>query len=220
MNKAQRLLTIYTRLLNNQGVNKMNLADELEVDERTIQRDIDDIRNYLFDNDEYQQRMEVTYQHKTNEYRLIRHNTLLDSNILSILIMHLKNHSSVISRDMYELLKSIIYKFYSHDTKHLLEQINMFHVVDEEKNTLTVLSILQEAIHQQNTIKFKYHGEEIVGNPVQITSTHNQYKLWLKKNNRQFRIKNIKSLQTTDAEISNPEKVMQFHLYPFHICRL
>ena len=66
MNKAQRLLTIYTRLLNNQGVNKMNLADELEVDERTIQRDIDDIRNYLFDNDEYQQRMEVTYQHKTN----------------------------------------------------------------------------------------------------------------------------------------------------------
>lgn len=66
MNKAQRLLTIYTRLLNNQGVNKMNLSDELEVDERTIQRDIDDIRNYLFDNDEYQQRMEVTYQHKTN----------------------------------------------------------------------------------------------------------------------------------------------------------
>ncbi|RYS09592.1 helix-turn-helix transcriptional regulator [Staphylococcus pseudintermedius] len=152
MNKAQRLLTIYTRLLNNQGVNKMNLADELEVDERTIQRDIDDIRNYLFDNEEFQQRMEVTYQHKTNEYRLIRHNALLDSNILSILIMHLKNHSSVISRDMYELLKSIIYKFYSHDTKHLLEQINMFHVVDEEKNTLTVLSILQEAIHQQNTI--------------------------------------------------------------------
>lgn len=72
MNKAQRLLTIYTRLLNNQGVNKMNLADELEVDERTIQRDIDDIRNYLFDNEEFQQRMEVTYQHKTNEYRLIR----------------------------------------------------------------------------------------------------------------------------------------------------
>lgn len=208
MNKAQRLLTIYTRLLNNQGVNKMNLADELEVDERTIQRDIDDIRNYLFDNDEYQQRMEVTYQHKTNEYRLIRHNALLDSNILSILIMHLKNHSSVISRDVYELLKSIIYKFYSHDTKHLLEQINMFHVVDEEKNTLTVLSILQEAIHQQNTIKFKYHGAEIVGTPVQITSTHNQYKLWLKKSNRQFRIKNIKSLQKTDAEISNPEKVI------------
>lgn len=58
MNKAQRLLTIYTRLLNNQGVNKMNLADELEVDERTIQRDIDDIRNYLFDNEEFQQRME------------------------------------------------------------------------------------------------------------------------------------------------------------------
>ncbi|WP_275439838.1 HTH domain-containing protein [Macrococcus epidermidis] len=84
MNKAQRLLTIYTRLLNNQGVNKMNLADELVVDERTIQRDIDDIRNYLFGNEEFQQRMEVTYQHKTNEYRLIRHNALLDSNILSI----------------------------------------------------------------------------------------------------------------------------------------
>lgn len=31
----------------------MNLSNQLEIDEMAIQRDIDNIRIYLFDNDEY-----------------------------------------------------------------------------------------------------------------------------------------------------------------------
>jgi len=42
--KIERVLGIYTKLLNGYIVNK---ANEYGVNERSIQRDVDDIRNYL-----------------------------------------------------------------------------------------------------------------------------------------------------------------------------
>lgn len=45
--KAQRVLSIYTQLLNSHLVIKSQIAINFNVDERSIQRDIDDIRNYL-----------------------------------------------------------------------------------------------------------------------------------------------------------------------------
>ena len=45
--KNYRSLVIYTRLINGELINKHQLADEFEVNERTIQRDIDDIRHFL-----------------------------------------------------------------------------------------------------------------------------------------------------------------------------
>lgn len=38
---------LYTRLMNGELINKQQFADEFEVNERTIQRDIDDIRHFL-----------------------------------------------------------------------------------------------------------------------------------------------------------------------------
>lgn len=46
-NKIERVLGIYTRLLNGSVVKKAEEAVNYGVNERTIQRDIDDIRNYL-----------------------------------------------------------------------------------------------------------------------------------------------------------------------------
>ena len=46
MDRAFRILTIYHRLLQNKSVNKQSLTLELETSPRTIQRDIDDIRNF------------------------------------------------------------------------------------------------------------------------------------------------------------------------------
>lgn len=45
--KIERVLGIYTRLLNNERVNKAEEAIRYDINERSIQRDIDDIRNYL-----------------------------------------------------------------------------------------------------------------------------------------------------------------------------
>ena len=45
--RSDRLLGIYTRLINGGIVNKTEEAAKYNVDERSIQRDIDSIRNFL-----------------------------------------------------------------------------------------------------------------------------------------------------------------------------
>lgn len=45
--KNARVLDIYSRLCNGSVLNKFKIAKEYGVDERTVQRDIDDIRAYL-----------------------------------------------------------------------------------------------------------------------------------------------------------------------------
>ena len=45
--KIERVLDIYTKLINGYLVNKKEEALKYGVNERSIQRDIDDIRNYL-----------------------------------------------------------------------------------------------------------------------------------------------------------------------------
>ena len=48
--KYDRILSIYTMLNSGQIVNKSEMANEFGVNERTIQRDIDDIRAFFFEN--------------------------------------------------------------------------------------------------------------------------------------------------------------------------
>lgn len=47
IDKTTRILDIYTHLINGYLINKAQEAQKYEVNERSIQRDIDDIRNYL-----------------------------------------------------------------------------------------------------------------------------------------------------------------------------
>ena len=45
--KIERVLGLYTKLINGSVVNKAEEAANYNVNERSIQRDIDDIRNYM-----------------------------------------------------------------------------------------------------------------------------------------------------------------------------
>lgn len=67
--KTERILSLYDRMLENKLVRKSVEADRFEVNERTIQRDIDDIRAYLA-NDPINHR-ELVYDRKQNGYVLV-----------------------------------------------------------------------------------------------------------------------------------------------------
>ena len=47
IDKIERVLSIYTKLINGAVVSKSEEANRFGVNERSIQRDIDDIRNFL-----------------------------------------------------------------------------------------------------------------------------------------------------------------------------
>lgn len=68
MEQAYRILNIYTRLVQQQTVNKSDLAERFNVNKRTIQRDIDNLRNYLYENGSWH--TQILYDTKTESYYL------------------------------------------------------------------------------------------------------------------------------------------------------
>ena len=69
MAKAGRILSMYDRLLEGGLLNKANEARRFDVDTRTIQRDLDDIRAHL--TEERDQELELVYDRRKMGY-LIR----------------------------------------------------------------------------------------------------------------------------------------------------
>ena len=97
IDKIERVLSIYTKLINGAVVSKSEEANRFGVNERSIQRDIDDIRNFLendgvqngsintiiYDRTEKGYRLEKMYQSKfTNGEMLAICKILLDSRAL------------------------------------------------------------------------------------------------------------------------------------------
>ena len=97
-NKIERILSIYTRLMNGEVVNKASEAQRFGVNGRSIQRDIDDIRNFLdqsateegnlnsvlYDRERHGYRLEQIYRMKfTNAEILAICKILLDSRAFS-----------------------------------------------------------------------------------------------------------------------------------------
>lgn len=81
--KNQRILDIYLRLLNNKEVNRKKLAQEYEVSERSIHRDISDLRTFLLSTNNLS---EIIYDDKTNGYILQNEDNqkLTNSEILAV----------------------------------------------------------------------------------------------------------------------------------------
>lgn len=81
--KNQRILDIYLRLLNNREVIRKNLAQEYEVSERSIHRDISDLRNFLVSTNNL---AEIIYDDKSNSYKLVNEDNqkLNNSEILAV----------------------------------------------------------------------------------------------------------------------------------------
>ncbi|WP_300342422.1 YafY family protein [Fusobacterium sp.] len=81
--KNQRILDIYLRLLNNREVNRKKLAQEYEVSERSIHRDISDLRSFLVSTTNP---AEIIYDDKSNSYKIINEDNqkLNNSEILAV----------------------------------------------------------------------------------------------------------------------------------------
>ena len=68
INKSVRLLTIYEQLTQGKVVYKKDMAQQFQVNEKTIQRDLDDIRAYLSEVHEFSR--EVVYDRRVRGYVL------------------------------------------------------------------------------------------------------------------------------------------------------
>ncbi|MGN0505497.1 MAG: helix-turn-helix transcriptional regulator [Lachnospiraceae bacterium] len=108
--KLERVLRIYTRLMNGETLNKSELANDFGVNEKSIQRDIEEIRNFLdcqmaengFENS-------VIYDREKKGYRLeqIYKLKLTNSEVLAICKILLDSRS-LTKPEMTEILDKLI----------------------------------------------------------------------------------------------------------------
>lgn len=154
MDQSHRLLTIYTRLLQNKFVNKYELTKELNMSLRTIQRDIDQIRNYLYEtNDWYGHKKNVIYNYKNESYSL--ENTQTTNNnaffyILAVLLMI----NNEINDELYQYLKHMISTFHSDYKTELLKLIDTKHIEQDELLFFN-LSEMGKALYMKKAIHLR-----------------------------------------------------------------
>lgn len=70
--KSFRLLNMYERLNRGDIINKKQFADEFEISEKSVQRDIDDLRAYLFESYEIGDDATIEYDYVKGGYKLIK----------------------------------------------------------------------------------------------------------------------------------------------------
>ena len=107
--KGLRMLDIFERLNKGEQLSKRDLANYYGVGEKTIQRDIDDIRNYLADKHGYEPDATVKYNRGQNYYYLARFERewLSNQEVLAICKILLESRA-FIKEEMNQLLTKLV----------------------------------------------------------------------------------------------------------------
>ncbi len=161
--KINRVLSIYSRLTNGEIINKTAEANRYKVNTRSIQRDIDDIRNYLDEESEGEGYINnVLYDREKNGYRLehIYRMKFTNAEILAICKI-LMDSRAFPKKEMKILLEKLISGCVPAENQSLVRDLlknEMFHYIElqHKKPFLDTLWKVAEAIRGSNVIEIKY----------------------------------------------------------------
>lgn len=162
-NKSIRVLYLYDQLINGHIVNKSDTAAKFGVNERSIQRDLDEIRNFLETSDDYLGETSlVVYDQKQKGYRLkkIQAERLSNGEILAICKILLDSRAFP-QKEIRRLLLNIINRNIElEEQKHILDLINneLFHYIEpkHKTNCSDLLWKLGEAIRTNHYVHVEY----------------------------------------------------------------
>ena len=105
--KVERIINIYDRIANGEVINKAAEAARFEVNERSIQRDIEDIRAYLANRPELNQ--ELRYERSKKGYTLVKtdERSLSNSEILTVCKILLESRS-LVKEEMMPIIDKLV----------------------------------------------------------------------------------------------------------------
>lgn len=163
--KVERVLGIYTKLLNGEIVNKTAEAQRYHVNERSIQRDIDDIRNYM------EQAVtdsgvvnEVIYDRSMQGYRLEKLYQLRFSNseILAICKILLDSRAFT-KKEMTAMLDKLLDCCVPKSNQKLVKELisnETYHYIEPQHKTVFIDKLweLGQAIQKHQYIEIEYKG--------------------------------------------------------------
>lgn len=172
--KINRVLSIYTRLMNGALTNKSKEAVKFNVTERSVRRDLDDIQNYLDETEDSQGVINsVVYDRSKKGYRLERiyDVKLTNPEILAICKIILDSRS-LTKKEMESLLKKLIDCCVPVDNRKIVNGLianEKFHYIQPQHGKIFIQTMwdIGTAIQEQKVIEFDYQG-------VRGTSAHHR----------------------------------------------
>ena len=178
--KMERVLGIYTKLLNGQIVNKTAEALEYNVNERSIQRDIDDIRNFLeLDAENTGYINTITYDKAGKGYRMdqIYRLKLSNSEILALCKILLDSRAFT-KEEMTDMLDRLILCCVPRENQKVVKDLignEAFHYVEPRHRTrfLDIMWDIGQAVRNCQYIEMEYgriKGGKVVHRKVKPTA--------------------------------------------------
>ena len=163
--KVGRILTIYSKLMNGAIVNKAEEATNFAVNERSIQRDIDDIRNYL-EQDAFEHGIsnEVIYDREKKGYRLDQIYKIKLTNDEILAISKILLDSRAFTKDeMIDMIQRLIGCCVSENNRKLVNSLianESFHYVEPRhgKQYIGNMWEIGQAIQTNHFIEIQYQG--------------------------------------------------------------
>lgn len=161
--KNNRMLAIYTKLLNGQIVKKAELAQIYDVNPKSIQRDLEDIRNFL-DNQNVEEgiRNQLIYDYKQKGYRLEQSNQvkLTNDEILAVSKILLDSRAFT-KKEMINILDKLLKSCVPKKNQKLVNDLisnEKFHYIEPHHKTVFIDKMWEigQAIQHSKYIKIDY----------------------------------------------------------------
>lgn len=165
--KSGRLLLLYTKLLQGELIYKTEEARRFGVDEKSIQRDIADLRAF-FENQisEGESNRELIYDRKKNAYYLqaINQTTLTNSEILAVCKILLESRS-LCKSEMEPIIKKLIASCVPQKNKECVSDLicnELFHYIEphHQKEFVSELWQIGSAIMEHRLLQIQYEKQD------------------------------------------------------------
>lgn len=162
--KKNRVLDIFFRALKGENISISKIADEYQVSNKSISRDINEIKNFLVDNRELVGNTELQYSYQTKTYHLVYDHFLISKELMAIvkILIGSRALSKIELLSIISKLKSLT----TYQDRSLLEQLiqkEIYHyneVYHDCKSVIDNLWQLTRIIDEQIEITITYYKQD------------------------------------------------------------
>lgn len=160
-NKGFRLLDIYERLNKGEAIRKADLVHRYDVSDKTIQRDIDDLRAYLAETHSFEQEVAIQYNRRNNSYYLVRMDRewLTSQEVLALCKVLLESRAFCKS-ELDQMVAKLLTQVTPNDRKQVEEMIRKeqftYVPLAHGKELLSPIWELSQYINQSEVIEVAY----------------------------------------------------------------
>lgn len=160
-NKNYRILSINERLNKGEYICKRQIAEEFGVTEKTIQRDIDDLRAFYADKHIDESEVAIKYNRAKNSYYLVHfeRDWLTNEEVLAVVKILLESRAFT-KVELERLISKLITQVVPHHRKAIEEitrnEKHHYIPLKHEKPLLSPLWTLTEHINAKRIVSFKY----------------------------------------------------------------